>query len=100
MAHHMPEWQVDCVDLSADALALAGENVERLHVGDRVRLLQGDLFAPVLEGGQRDAFLLTQVLGSWDVFQTRTTVLRTFGRHFDVLDYRSAVQDVLILRRR
>jgi ribosomal protein L3 glutamine methyltransferase len=47
MAQHMPDWQVDCVDLSEPALALAQQNVERLQVGDRVRLLQGDLFAPV-----------------------------------------------------
>jgi ribosomal protein L3 glutamine methyltransferase len=47
MAHHNPDWQVDAVDLSADALGLAAENVERLQVGDRVELLQGDLFAPL-----------------------------------------------------
>jgi ribosomal protein L3 glutamine methyltransferase len=34
------------VDLSADALALARENIAALHVGERVRaLLQSDLFA-------------------------------------------------------
>jgi ribosomal protein L3 glutamine methyltransferase len=47
MAHHQPDWQVDAVDLSAEALALAAENVERLSVAGRVELLQGDLFAPV-----------------------------------------------------
>jgi ribosomal protein L3 glutamine methyltransferase len=47
MAHHNPDWQVDAVDLSDEALALARENVERLHVDGRVRLLQGDLFGPV-----------------------------------------------------
>ncbi|MCK7594670.1 50S ribosomal protein L3 N(5)-glutamine methyltransferase [Pseudomarimonas salicorniae] len=47
MAHHQPDWEVDCVDLSPEALALAEENVKRLHVEERVRLLRGDLFAPV-----------------------------------------------------
>jgi ribosomal protein L3 glutamine methyltransferase len=47
IAHYQPDWQVDAVDLSPEALALAAENVERLDVGDRVQLLQGDLFGPV-----------------------------------------------------
>ena len=47
MAHHQPDWRVDAVDLSPDALALAAENNARLHTADRVELLQGDLFAPV-----------------------------------------------------
>lgn len=44
MAHHQPDWQVDAVDISADALALAEENRLRLHAPN-VRLLQSDLFA-------------------------------------------------------
>ena len=44
-AVHQPGWQVDGVDLSADALALAASNVERFDVGDRVRLIQSNLFA-------------------------------------------------------
>jgi ribosomal protein L3 glutamine methyltransferase len=44
MAHYNPEWHVDAVDLSLDALGLAGENKERLHA-ENVRLLQSDLFS-------------------------------------------------------
>ncbi|MCX7555879.1 50S ribosomal protein L3 N(5)-glutamine methyltransferase [Xanthomonadaceae bacterium JHOS43] len=52
-AVHQPYWQVDGVDLSADALALAQSNVERFDVADRVRLLQSDLFT-ALDGERYD----------------------------------------------
>ena len=42
-AHYNPHWQVDGVDLSDDALALALENKVRLHA-DNLRLIQSDLF--------------------------------------------------------
>ncbi|MGN6512232.1 MAG: 50S ribosomal protein L3 N(5)-glutamine methyltransferase [Lysobacteraceae bacterium] len=44
MAHYHPDWHVDGVDLSDDALALAAENRLRLHA-DNVRLLKSDLFS-------------------------------------------------------
>ncbi len=53
MAVYQPNWQVDLVDLSEDALALAQANVERFDVAERVRLLQSNLFAD-LEGEQYD----------------------------------------------
>ena len=42
-AHYNPDWQVDAVDISTDALALAAENVERL-LTPNVRLVHSDLF--------------------------------------------------------
>jgi ribosomal protein L3 glutamine methyltransferase len=44
MAHYNPDWKVDGVDLSDDALALAAENKARLHA-DNLKLLKSDLFA-------------------------------------------------------
>lgn len=43
MGHYQPDWQVDGVDISDDALALAAENKTRLHA-DNVNLLKSDLF--------------------------------------------------------
>lgn len=48
MAHYNPVWEVDGVDISDDALALAQENKARLHA-DNVRFLKSDLMA-ALEG--------------------------------------------------
>jgi ribosomal protein L3 glutamine methyltransferase len=48
MAHYQPDWQVDGVDISDEALALAEENRRRL-LADNVRLLKSDLFVG-LEG--------------------------------------------------
>lgn len=45
MAAHNPHWQVDIVDISDDALALARENIALHQYGDRVRALHSDLFS-------------------------------------------------------
>lgn len=52
MAHYNPEWHVDGVDLSDDALALAAENEKSLQVAN-VRLLRSDLFSS-LQGEHYD----------------------------------------------
>jgi ribosomal protein L3 glutamine methyltransferase len=46
-AMRFPGAAVDAVDLSADALALAAENVADHAMQGRIELLRGDLFAPV-----------------------------------------------------
>ena len=56
MAHHHPDWQVDGVDVSDAALALAEENKKRLHA-DNVRLLKSDLFSAVK--GERYDLIVT-----------------------------------------
>ena len=47
IAAERPQVRAVATDLSADALAVARENVEALGVAARVELRQGDLFAPV-----------------------------------------------------
>ncbi len=47
LAAPWPETQVEAVDLSEDALALAAENAERLGFANRVRFFRSDLLAGV-----------------------------------------------------
>jgi ribosomal protein L3 glutamine methyltransferase len=50
-ARAFPDARVDAVDLSPEALEVARRNVARHDVGDRLELLQGDVFGPL--GGRR-----------------------------------------------
>lgn len=46
-ALYLPEASVDLADLSAEALQVATINIERYELGDRVQVLQSDLFEAV-----------------------------------------------------
>lgn len=46
-AHVFPNARIDAVELSPEAAALARENIADYGLQDRIRLLEGDLFAPV-----------------------------------------------------
>lgn len=56
-AHAFPNAQIDAVDLSADALAVAERNVRDHGLEGRIALHQGDLFAPL--SGRRYDLILT-----------------------------------------
>src|SRR5262249_32363596 len=47
IARYQPKARVTTVDISPEALAVAGRNAARHGVTDRVTFLQGDLFAPL-----------------------------------------------------
>jgi release factor glutamine methyltransferase len=48
IAHHLKSATVIATDLSADAVAVARKNVERLGLSDRIAVEQGDLFEPIV----------------------------------------------------
>ena len=50
--------QVTAVDISSEALAVASENARKHGVIERIRFLQGDLFAPI-PAGERFDFILS-----------------------------------------
>ena len=51
-----PHAKVDATDISADALQVAKQNIERHHVNDQVSLQEGDLFQG-LEGSRYDVIV-------------------------------------------
>lgn len=55
-ALEFPNAEIDAVDLSTDALAVAQANIDEYGLGDRVQVAQGDLFAP-LKGRRYDLII-------------------------------------------
>ena len=55
-AHHFPNAEIDAVDISKDALAVAARNVGDYGLADRLTLHRGDLFKP-LDAKQYDLII-------------------------------------------
>jgi ribosomal protein L3 glutamine methyltransferase len=68
MAKYMPACKVDAVDISAAALKVAAQNVQRHAVGDRVRLIRSDLFDQ-LGDSRYDLIVSNPPYVSADVFE-------------------------------
>lgn len=49
MAEYHPHWQVDVVDISAEALSLAQENIAFHHLDGRVEAIRSDLFGALAD---------------------------------------------------
>jgi release factor glutamine methyltransferase len=47
LASERPQAQITATDLSKPALQIAAQNADHLHIGERVRFIEGDLFEPV-----------------------------------------------------
>lgn len=80
-------------------LSLLGRihQLKMLNSEDQARLKQqGHL---TLNADHPRASYSTQLIGSWDIFQTRGEILRAFGSVFEVLDYTPGVLDLLLLRK-
>lgn len=67
IAKYMPECIVDAVDISAAALKVAGKNIERHSMTNRVNLIQSDLFSELGEN-RYDLIVSNPPYVSEDVF--------------------------------
>ena len=53
LAKHLDDCRIGAIDLSAAALDVATQNVTKHHLDDRIRLMQGDLFAALPKGSAK-----------------------------------------------
>ncbi len=56
VAKNYPDCKIVATDICDKALAVAAENVERYKLGEKIQLLCGDLFEPVLKGLDKTKF--------------------------------------------
>ncbi len=56
IAKNHPDSRIIATDISDPALAVAAENITNHHLKDRIELLSGDLFAPIITGLDNSRF--------------------------------------------
>ncbi len=49
LGHYIPEAKILAIDISGKALSVAKINIEKYELGDRVKVLEGDLLSPLLK---------------------------------------------------
>ena len=80
--------------------SVLGQNHASLILGEREKAELNKTGSYTLTSDNSQATFSTKVGGSaWDVFQTRSEVIRVFGEHFQIVDYIPGGQDFLVLRK-
>lgn len=99
IAHHLKSAQVVAVEKSESAVAIARANIERLGLGDRVVVHQGDLFDAL--DGTHDAMPFNLIVANPPYIPTATieTLDRTV-REYEPLEALDGGIDGLVLHRR
>lgn len=81
IAKHHETAHVTGIDISADALGVALKNAEILELSDRVRFLQGDLLAPILEEAPFDLIISNPPYIPTDDIEELELEVRLFEPH-------------------
>ena len=77
-----------------------GQNHASLILGEREKVELNKTGNYTLTSENSQATYSTKIGGSaWDVFQTRSEVIRVFGQYFQIVDYIPGGQDFLVLRK-
>ena len=64
LLNYLPELQAVTVDISAEALAVAEENADRLELSERVEFLQGDMLGPLAQQAERFSGRLSAIVSN------------------------------------
>jgi release factor glutamine methyltransferase len=96
LASQCPRAQVDAIDVSDDAIAIASGNATDNDVGERVRFLRGDLFdALPTDAGRYDLIVSNPPYVAGGEFDTLMDDVRCFEPRLALVDEKSPSKDGL-----